>query len=92
MYILVFTDPLLLELHFTDPLLFGAAFEANQNFIINKLSLIETIISSIPQDIVYDDDSILHASDNNQLLSSCPPSAMLTYPSFINPTSVTTTV
>ena len=87
MYILVFTDPLLLELQHKI-----SKFEANQNFIINKLSLIETIISSIPQDIVYDDDSILHASDNNQLLSSCPPSAMLPYPSFINPTSATTTV
>ena len=86
MYILVFTDPLLLELQHKI-----SKFEANQNFIINKLSLIETIISSIPQDIVYD-DSILHASDNNQLLSSCPPSAMLPYPSFINPTSATTTV
>ena len=87
MYILVFTDPLLLELQHKI-----SKIEANQNFIINKLSLIETIISSIPQDIVCDDDSILHVSDNNQLLSSCPPSTMLPYPSFINPTSAKTTV
>ena len=73
-----FIDPLLLELqHKINKI------EADQHFIINKSSLIETLISSIPQDIVYHDDSILHVNDNNQLLSSCLTSAMLPHASFI---------
>ena len=83
---------------FIDPLLLDMQqkinkIEANQLFIINKLSVIETLItSSIRQDIVYHDDSILHLGDNNQLLSSCLPSVMLPHPSFTNPTTATTTV